>query len=254
MKSYINYLVFLFCVFSFFSSCKKADKSVQTIEEEVVESLRDLNMKVLVILGEDYYKNTKVLECLNTEYSSASIKENVSILSYDAFQMKDFLRLKLITEKIEEVKPEVIVSLGLPEGAGKYLLKAVNDDKSMVVISAFPMEEILKLEAASDIVFDFELPDVLLNQEHDFYITDSEISLVLLSSFLASERIREHGKHSSVLPIEDAKEAFKDAEQNIEEKMGHNVYTLKPYVDSDIGMASYNYIIIYKSVIEDEDE
>ena len=56
------------------------------------------------------------------------------------------------------------------------------------------------------------------------------------------------------MPIEDAKEAFKDAEKNIEEKMGHNVYTLKPYVDSDIGMASYNYIIIYKSVIEDEDE
>ena len=78
--------------------------------------------------------------------------------------------------------------------------------------------------------------------------------MVLLSSFLASERIREHGKYSSVLPIEDAKEAFKDAEQNTEEKMGHNVYTLKPYVDSDIGMASYNYIIIYKSVIEDEDE
>ena len=45
-----------------------------------------------------------------------------------------------------------------------------------------------------------------------------------------------------------------NSEKNIEEKMGHNVYTLKPYVDSDIGMASYNYIIIYKSVIEDEDE
>ena len=39
----------------------------------------------------------------------------------------------------------------------------------------------------------------------------------------------------------------------MEEKMGHNIYTLKPYVDSDIGIASYNYIIIYKTILEDEE-
>jgi len=248
----IRIIIFLFCIFSVFSSCKKSESSLETKEETETSSLRELDMKVLVILGQDYYKKTNILDCLNVEYSQSSIRENVSVLGYDAFEMKDFLRLKVIIEKIEEVKPNVVISLGLPEGAGKYLLQAVNNDKNMVVISAFPMEEILKLEAASDIVFDFELPDVLLNQEHDFYITESESSLVLLSSFLASERIRKHGKSSSILPIEDAKEAFKEAEHNMEEKMGHNIYTLKPYVDSDIGMASYNYIIIYKSVIEDE--
>jgi len=247
-------ILILFCIFSFLFSCQKTNQNVENKEEVSEEdSLRDLNMKVLVILGEDYYKKTNILECLNAEYSSSSIKENVSVLGYDSFEMKDFLRLKVIIEKIEEIKPDVVISLGLPEGGGKYLLQAVNSDKSMVVISAFPMEEILKLEAASDIVFDFELPDVLLNQEHDFYITDSEVSLVLFSSFLASERIKKHGKSSSVLPIEDAKDAFKEAEQKMEDKMGHNLYTLKPYIDSDIGMASYNYIIIYKSVIEDEE-
>ena len=92
-----------------------------------------------------------------------------------------------------------------------------------------------------------------MNQEHDFYITESEVSLVLLSSFLASEKIKKHGKNSSVLPIKDAIEAFKEAEQKMEDKMGHNIYTLKPYIDSDIGMASYNYIIIYKSIMEDEE-
>ncbi|MGP1440649.1 MAG: hypothetical protein ACTTJ3_07925 [Treponema sp.] len=246
-------LLFLFCIFFVLFSCKKTEEIVETRDEEKESSLRELDMKVLVILGQDYYKKSNILDCLNSEYSALSIKENVSVLGYDSFEMKDFLRLKVIIEKIEELKPSVVISLGLPEGAGKYLLQAVNNDKSMVVISAFPMEEILKLEAASDIVFDFELPDVLLNQEHDFYIAESEVSLVLLSSFLASERIKKHGKNSSVLPIEDAIEAFKEAEQKMEEKMGFNVYTLKPYIDSDLGMASYNYIIIYKSVIEDEE-
>ena len=244
-------IMFLFCLL--FLSCQKSNKVIESDKEEEKVSLKDLNMKVLVILGQDYYKKSNILECLNAEYSSASINENVIVLGYDSFEMRDFLRLKVIIEKIEEIKPDAVISLGIPEGAGKYLLQAVSVDKNMVAISAFPMEEVLKLEAASDIVFDFELPDVLLNQEHDFYITDSEVSLVLLSSFLASERIKKHGKNSSILPIEDAKEAFKEAEQKMEEKMGHNVYTLKPYVDSDIGMASYNYIIIYKSVLEDEE-
>jgi hypothetical protein len=251
----MKHIIFLFCILSFFLSCQKTKQELDSNEKKIEEvSLRDLNMKVLVILGQDYYKKSNILECLNTEYSTSSIKENVNVLSYDSLEMKDFLRLKLIIEKIEEIAPNVVISLGLPEGAGKYLLQAVNNDKNMIVISAFPMEEILKLEAASDIVFDFELPDVLLNQEHDFYITDSEVSLVLLSSFLASERIKKHGKNSSILPIEDAKEAFKEAEQKMEDKMGFNIYTLKPYIDSDIGMASYNYIIIYKSVLEDEDQ
>lgn len=244
-------IMFLFCLL--FLSCQKSNKVIESDKEEEKVSLKDLNMKVLVILGQDYYKKSNILECLNAEYSSASINENVIVLGYDSFEMRDFLRLKVIIEKIEEIKPDAVISLGIPEGAGKYLLQAVSVDKNMVAISAFPMEEVLKLEAASDIVFDFELPDVLLNQEHDFYITDSEVSLVLLSSFLASERIKKHGKNSSILPIEDAKEAFKEAEQKMEEKMGFNVYTLKPYIDSDLGMASYNYIIIYKSVIEDEE-
>ncbi len=250
----IHAIVFLLCFVPFLFSCHKENQTFET-EKEVSEetSLRDLNMKVLIILGQDYYKKSNILECLNAEYSSASIKAKVNILGYDSFEMKDFLRLKVVIEKIEEIKPDVVISLGLPEGAGKYLLQAVNDDKKLIVISAFPMEEILKLEAASDIVFDFELPDVLLNQEHDFYITESEVSLVLLSSFLASEKIKKHGKNSSVLPIKDAIEAFKEAEQKMEDKMGHNIYTLKPYIDSDIGMASYNYIIIYKSIMEDEE-
>ena len=122
----------------------------------------------------------------------------------------------------------------------------------MVVISAFAMEELAKLEAASDIVLDFTLPDELLNPENDFYVSDSELSLVLLSSFLSSENIRAHGKASNVLPIEDAKEAFKKASTILKDKLGQCEYTLKPYVDPDVGMASYNYIMIHKTVIEDE--
>lgn len=255
MKMHSTIIFAIILLFSLFFSCRKSNDAIETSKEEVTKEdvLRDLKSKVLVILGQDYYKKNNILDCLNSEYSPSSIKENVSILGYDSFEMKDFLRLKVIIEKIDSFAPDVVISLGLPEGGGKYLLQAVSENKNMIVISAFPMEEILKLEAASDIVFDFELPDVLLNQEHDFYIADSEISLVLLSSFLASERIKEHGKASSILPIEDAKEAFKNAEQKMEENMGHNVYTLKPYIDSDIGMASYNYIIIYKSIMEDEE-
>ena len=251
---YINISVLLSISLVLLCSCKKQEVK-ETIEEtpEKVETLRPLNEKVLLILGEAYYQKPNILECLNKEYNEASIKQNVVLLPYDLLMVKeDFLRLKVIEEKINEVKPSVIISLGLPERAGRYLLRAINEYKEMVVITAFAMEEIAKLEAASDIVLDFKLPDELLNPENDFYISDSELSLVLLASFLSSENIKQHGKNSNVLPIEDAKEAFKKAGELLSEHMGQNEYILKPYIDTDIGMASYNYIMIHKHAIENK--
>jgi len=250
---YIFFVVFstLFLVFS----CKKTDDAKIVAKEKVKEiPLRSLNEKVLLILGEDYYKKPRLLECLEAEYNKNSLKENIIVLPYDSLMVKDFLRLKIIEEKIEEHKPSVIISLGLPERGGKYLLKASDEYKGMVIISAFAMEELAKLEAASDIVLDFTLPDELLNPENDFYVSDSELSLVLLSSFLSSELIRAHGKTSNVLPIEDAKVAFKKASTILKDELGQCEYTLKPYINTDVGMASYNYIMIHKNVIEDKDK
>lgn len=250
-----KYLFLLFCsvFFSMFFNCKKEEVQEKKEQTKKEESLPNLNERILLILGEDYYKKTDILKCLEKEYNLASINDNVQILPYDLLMVKDFLRLKFIEEKIDEFKPDVVISLGLPERAGKYLLAAVSEYPTMVVITAFAMEEIAKLEAASDIVLDFTLPDELLNPEHDFYVSDAEISLVLLSSVLSSKSIISHGKNSGILPIEDAKEGFKKASEILADSLGHNEYTLKPYVDTDIGMASYNYIMIHKTIVEEDD-
>ena len=249
LKRVLSALAMSFFVFSCSSKEVKHESLEQEVEEKI--ALRSLNEKVLLILGEAYYKKNNLLECLRKEYNEASIAENVHILTHDVLMEPGFLRLKIIEEKVAEMKPTAIISLGIPERAGHYLLKAGDENKNMVIISAFGMEEIAKLEAASDIVLDFKLPDEqLLNPETDFYVSDSELSLVLLSSFLASESIRQHGKKSTILPIEDAKEAFKKASLLLEEQMGKNEYTLKPYIDTDVGMASYNYIMIHKTSLE----
>ena len=245
----------ILCVFSIMLllplSCSK--KTKENVEEKVKEEkvlLRSLEEKVLLILGEAYYRKNNILECLSKEYNEASIAENVHILTHDKLMDPGFMRLKVIEEKVAEIKPTAIISLGVPERAGQYLLKAGYENKDRVIISAFGMEEIAKLEAASDIVLDFKLPDdQLLNPETDFYVSDSELSLVLLSSFLASESIRQHGKKSTILPIEDAKEAFKKASLLLQNQMESNEYTLKPYIDTDLGMASYNYIMIHKTAL-----
>jgi len=255
-------MMFIFSLFFYFTfswlciSCAKEEKKVESPSkkpEKEVRTLRPLNEKVLLILGEAYYQKYNLLDCLKKEYDEASIMQNIHILPHNLLKEPGFLRLKIIEEKVAELHPTAIISLGIPERAGQYLLKAGYENKDIVIISAFGMEEIAKLEAASDIVLDFKLPDEqLLNPEIDFYVSDSELSLVLLSSFLASESIRQHGKKSSILPIEDAKEAFKKASILLQENMGNNEYTLKPYIDTDLGMASYNYIMIHKTVLEDE--
>ena len=250
-KSYLSIFTMLVLLISSCSKTAKQEEIEQKIEEKA--PLRNLEEKVLLILGETYHKKDTLLDCLKKEYSEESILKNVYILTHDILMEPGFLRLKIIEEKVAEIKPTAIISLGIPERAGQYLLKAGDENKDMVIISNFGMEEIAKLEAASDIVLDFKLPDEqLLNPETDFYVSDSELSLVLLSSFLASESIKQHGKKSTILPIEDAKEAFKKASLLLADEMGRNEYTLKPYIDTDVGMASYNYIMIHKTVLEDE--
>ena len=250
--SFIKILCFCLVLFLLFISCsKKNNEERKEKEVEKAVPLRSLEEQVLLILGEAYYQKHKLLECLRKEYNEESIKKNVHILTHEKLMEPGFMRLKIIEEKVSEIKPTAIISLGIPERAGQYLLKAGDEHKDIVIISNFGMEEIAKLEAASDIVLDFKLPDEqLLNPETDFYVSDSELSLVLLSSFLASESIRQHGKKSTILPIEDAKEAFKKASLLLEEQMGKNEYTLKPYIDTDVGMASYNYIMIHKTSLE----
>ena len=43
----IRIIIFLFCIFSVFSSCKKSEKSVEIKEETETSSLRELDIKKL---------------------------------------------------------------------------------------------------------------------------------------------------------------------------------------------------------------
>ena len=60
MKMHSTIIFAIILLFPLFFSCKKSNNAIETSKEEVAKEdvLRDLKSKVLIILGQDYYKKT----------------------------------------------------------------------------------------------------------------------------------------------------------------------------------------------------
>lgn len=224
-------------------SCSK-EKVTERKEDKTLQK-RELKNKILLILGKDYQTRPCITECFTKEYTEQSVKENIYMLEYSEFFISTKrARLKTIIDRIDEVLPDVIISIGIPEGAGKYLSQAAEKYPLLTIISLLPMEEILPLEAASDIVVDFELPDTLLNQESDFKISDEDVSLLILTSVFYGEDLNLRQKQIDIFPIEEFRLSFSKAEKIL--RRTDKIYSLKPYSDPETNISSYKYLVIYE--------
>lgn len=246
-------LLILTVIFSsvfFIFSCSN-EKKEETVYERI-KPKRIIKNNILVILGKDYYTRPDILKYLQQEYDLGGENSRVTILPYsDMVKNSKQPRLRMINEKIEEYKPTILISIGIPEGAGRYLINAAEKNTNLTIISLLPMDEILPLEAASDIVVDFQIPTALL-EEKDFFISDDEVMLLLVSGIFAGEDINAHNKNIKIFPIEEFSQAFFTTQQVLGKDLFPHNYTIKPFLDSDTGLQSHRYIIIYKD--DDKDQ
>lgn len=242
MKKYI-YFILIIVVLLLVSSCSK-EKNSET-EDRENSGKKELHDKVLLILGEDYENRSGIPEYLERVYTVESVAKNLHIFKYsEFFANTKRARLKAVVERIDEILPSVVISLGIPEGAGKYLFQAAEKYPLMAILSLLPMEEVLLLEAVSDIVVDFELPDILLNQESDFKISDDDVSILILASVFCGEDINSAHKKIDVFPIEEFRRSFYKAEKIFYGESKN--YSIKPYSDPETGISSYKYLVIYE--------
>lgn len=243
--------MFFIYVLFFAASCLKNGKYENPDEKKNEKSV--LNNKILLILGEDYQARAGILNCFKAKYTEQSIAENLNVLRYsDFFENTKRARLKTVMEHIDSISPSILISLGIPEGAGKYLLQAAEQYPLLTIISLLPMEEILPLEASSDIVVDFELPDEILNQESDFKISNEDVSLLILTSVFCGEDINAVQKRISTFPIEEFRKSFSKAAKLL--RIESKTYSLKPYIDPETGISSYKYLMIYELINKEDEE
>lgn len=249
MKRFSKFLfifIYFFILFVCINSCN-GKKEVQEPVREKIKPHRIIKNKILVILGKDYYERLGILRYLNENYSSGSEDAPVQILPYSEMTASSkYPRFKLISEKIDEYKSTIVISIGIPEGGGRYLIQIAENNPELAIITLLPMEELLPLEAASDIVVDFKIPTALSAQEESFVIGDDEVMLLLTASVFAGEDINAKKKKLKNSPLEEFREALFTAQKVIGKSIFNNHYSIKPFIDSETGIPSHKYLLICK--------
>lgn len=234
----------LFC--AVFIACNK-----EVPQQKAVSPHRIIKNKVLVILGEDYYKREKVLAYLNKNYVSDT-DSKIELYTYGQMLTRSGnVLLRSIAEKIEASNCDIVVTLGAPEGTARYLMQMQAKYPEKVYISLLPMEDTLPLEAACDIVVDFKLPDTLMNDEETFTVSDEKVELLLVASVFAGEDILANDKKLSVSLYEEFNRAFFTAYSVLfspNEKMPN--FRISPYVDPDTSIPSRKYLIVCENADE----
>lgn len=256
VKRLLFFLIFistsLLFLVSAITSCSNNEK--KEIVYEKIKPKRIIKNNILIVLGKDYYERKDILKYLENEYALASTDSHVQVLPYsDMVKGSKQPRFRMINEKIKEQKTTILISIGIPEGGGRYLIQAVENNPKLTIISLLPMDEILPLEAASDIVVDFQIPKKIMNEETDFVISDNEVMLLLVAAIFAGEDINAHNKNIKIFPIEEFQQAFFTAQTILGKELFPNHYTIKPYTDSDTGLQSHRYLLIYKDFDESQE-
>lgn len=154
-------------------------------------------------------------------------------------------RLSMITERLAAHPVEALISIGIPEGDARILRIAKEKYPDLHIFSLLPVEEILPLEAYSDVVVDFELPDSFAKADRAVNIPAHDVQTLVLCAVTAVEQINE-------LPEQEPFPRFARAvattsamlkEQGIT-AWGGTPYTLQPYKDPELNIRSYNYLIL----------
>ena len=207
---------------------------------------KELSHPLLFVLGKDFYQYSDLFTYLSNIYTVESLKANLHILSYSDMTAKTKQpRLSMITERLASQPVEALISIGIPEGGARILRTAKEKYPALHIFSLLPVEEILPLEAYSDVVVDFELPDSFAKADRAVDIPAHDVQTLVLCAVTAVEQINE-------LPEQEPFPRFARAvattsamlkEQGIT-AWGGTPYTLQPYKDPELNIRSYNYLIL----------
>ena len=207
---------------------------------------KELSHPLLFVLGKDFYQYSDLFTYLSNIYTVESLKANLHILSYSDMTAKTKQpRLSMITERLASQPVEALISIGIPEGGARILRTVKEQSPNLHIFSLLPVEEILPLEAYSDVVVDFELPDSFIKADREVNIPAHDVQTLLLCAVTAVEQINE-------LPEQEPFPRFARAvattsamlkEQGIT-AWGGTPYTLQPYKDPELNIRSYNYLIL----------
>lgn len=207
---------------------------------------KKLARSILFVLGKDFYRYSDLFTYLSDVYDSESLKTNLHILSYSEMTARTKQpRLSMISERLAVQPVDAVISIGIPEGGAKILRSVKEKYPGLHIFSLLPVEEILPLEAYSNVVIDFEIPDSFAKADRAVQIPAHDIQTLVLCAVTAAEQIDDLSEQEPfprfARAIATASALLKDHGTTA---WGGTPYTLQPYKDPELNIRSYNYLIL----------
>lgn len=149
---------------------------------------------VLVLAGEGFGRESGVADLISREYGLAEEKGRARILYWPETFRREAASLRLFSTVAEEEAPGIILTIGAPEGTVRELRRIRESAPAVTIVSVFPLEEAIPVEAVSDIMIDIGVPDfgggAESHQEADtaVEISGGEAAVILLGAVFAAEQ------------------------------------------------------------------
>lgn len=189
MKYFLRLSVLLCAVTLFFQiSCTKNNRDMAVQIDSGKKS------RLLILAGEDFGPQGGATGLISRVYGLAEEKGRIRILYWPETFDHNNSSLRLFSSTADEEKPEIVVNLGGPEGTLRELRRIKEMFPETKIISIFPLDEAIPVEAVSDLMVDVYVPSLESDtaapqdeKETSVEISGEETSLILLGAVLATE-------------------------------------------------------------------
>lgn len=149
-----------------------------------------------------------------------------------------------VDEAAEDPALTAIVTLGAPERTARALERLRATRPAVAIISVFPGDEVLSVEAVSGLVIDVPVSSDLLadeNASRTEALPAADLSFLLLSAALYAERPESEADTAPIVRFDEAMEA---ARREIRNPVAGKDWRITQFVDTDTGLKARNHLVI----------
>ncbi len=140
-----------------------------------------------------------------------------------------------------EERLTAVIALGAPERTVRGLERLRSTRPGVTIVSVFPADEVLSVEAVSDLVIDIPAASGLLADENassSAFVSDAELSTLLAVAALFAEQDADQA------PLARFDSALQAARKDLRDPVAGRDWVISPYLDADTGLRSRNHLVI----------
>lgn len=204
--------------------------------------------QIIVMFGPDYAGKQGLLSGLTEEYGLVGFGGMMRVMSWpDSFLVNKHPRLSVLSDAAKESTATIIVAVGAPEGTVEELIRIRRAHPAMKIITIFPEDGALQVEAVSNLVVDQNVSaDVPASESTETGGTvsgsagsDSELGVLLLAAALSVD-----GKDTGASVLTNLTASIDTARNLMKQKKACAAWHFAFFVDPDTGLRAQNHVAI----------